>query len=186
MKASRVQEGACVKRALCHDNSLDSSLAMHRQDSQGSEFMGFDTDKSSFLTYHWRPLAATENETSSSQIGDGCIIRKPYRLVSKLFSVNNEETEEQLTARTQRWRQCHVKNIETFQNLFGQPEIKKLAPVQRTLTVRSATPARSRREKPLSVSPLTGHVLGLGELKVVDKPRRRVQSAAGRCHTPLW
>ena len=33
----------------------------------------------SFLTYHWRPLANKENETNSSQIGDGCIVRKPYR-----------------------------------------------------------------------------------------------------------
>ena len=74
-----------------------------------------------------------------------------FRLVSNLFSLNNEEAEEQqLPTRRQRWRQCHVKNIETFQNLFGQPEIKKLAPVQKTLTVRSATPVRSRKEKPLS------------------------------------
>ena len=29
---------------------------------------------------------------------------------------------------------------------------------------------------PASVSPLTGHVLGLGELKVIEKPRRRGKS----------
>ena len=74
-----------------------------------------------------------------------------FRLVSKLFSVKSEEAEEQLSARRQRWRQCHVNNIETFQNLFGAPETRKLAPVQRTLTPRrSETPARSRKEKPLS------------------------------------
>ena len=74
-----------------------------------------------------------------------------FRLVSKLFSLKSEEAEEHLSARRQRWRQCHVNNIETFQNLFGAPETRKLAPVQRTLTPRrSETPARSRKEKPLS------------------------------------
>ena len=28
MKACRAQDGACIKRALCHDNSLDSSLVL--------------------------------------------------------------------------------------------------------------------------------------------------------------
>ena len=77
--------------------------------------------------------------------------------------MNNGEAEEEPLAGRQRWRQCQVKNIETFQNLFGQPEIKKLAPVQRTLTVRTATPARSRREKPLSGQKLETNHKRLGQ-----------------------
>ena len=45
----------------------------------------------SFLAYHWKPPTDQENETISSQIGDGCIIRKPYRCKKKELKMTFKE-----------------------------------------------------------------------------------------------
>ena len=65
-------DGSNIKKALCHNNSFDSSLIL----SQGyneTQFLGFEPNKSSFLTYTW------QHSIDRRQLGDGKITRKPYQ-----------------------------------------------------------------------------------------------------------
>ena len=88
------------------------------------------------------------------------------RMVSHLFSESSNEKSEGI--------RCNEKTNDSFQNLFGPIELRTMKPVQLTLFYRDMKECSKKSvTKPHSVSPLTGHVLGVEGFHVIESPRRK-------------
>merc|ERR1711874_118882 len=149
-------------------------------ESMESQFMGFDENKNSFVTYCWKsPTSSGGSSPTSSMIGDGLIIRKPYRLASNIVFEKPEHRSKPKKKRAAGPQE------NSFDRLFGSKETRKPMLVSKNMfQTDSGKPMKSR--KPLPVSPITGHVIGTGGSQMVELPKREVRSPLGGRHSPLW
>lgn len=163
----------------------------------------------SFLLYSWRSPASSSSSTGSSnslssstsssptgsEMGDGQMFRKPYRLASNIqFGEMGQGSSPPCSPRPRKTNQSSRPGS-SFDRLFGAPPPRPCRPQQLTLGPVVRPDLRFERPRPakrrphtatLPVSPLTGHVIGTGGFKVVSSPSRPVRSPQGACHSALW
>jgi len=160
---------------------------VHQSDTQ---FVGFSPDKSSFMSYCYKSpsTSSIDSSFSSSSLGDGQMIKKPYRMSSNI----NFDDHQKVTS-SKRAKKSPITPANSYERLFGASEPRSCRPVQLTLfnnqTQQKQFSTKQKCQKPghqLPVSPITGHVIGNQNLTFVQSPTRSIRSPTGSCHSPLW
>merc|ERR1719153_1590956 len=162
-----------------------------------SQFVGFEKDRhspasSSSSTGSSNSLSSsTSSSPTGSEMGDGQMFRKPYRLASNIQFGGSSPPSSPRPRKTNQ----SSRPGSSFDRLFGAPPARPCRPQQLTLSPVVRPDERPERPRPakrrpqtapiLPVSPLTGHVIGTGGFKVVSSPSRPVRSPRGACHSPL-
>jgi len=155
-----------------------------------NQFVGFSSDKSSFLSYCYKSPSTTsiDSSFSSSSVGDGRMVKRPYRMMSNI----NFEDQQKITG-TKRAKKSSITPANSYERLFGRAEKKPVRPAQLTLFDKQQSEKglwSCKQKRPssnqLPVSPITGHVIGKQNLTFVHSPSRSVRSPTGSCHSALW
>eukprot|EP00090_Calanus_glacialis_P011235 TRINITY_DN19676_c0_g1_i1.p1 TRINITY_DN19676_c0_g1~~TRINITY_DN19676_c0_g1_i1.p1 ORF type:complete len:177 (-),score=38.94 TRINITY_DN19676_c0_g1_i1:55-585(-) len=151
--------------------------------SPGSQFVGFDADRNSYLTYCWSsPSSSQGSSPSSSMLGDGAMIRRKYRLASHIQFEDQNTKEYKNKPKQPRHTQA---TGSSYSRLFSPPTPRPAKPKQLTLFDKPDE-HKSRCKKPLPVSPLTGHILGAGGYMMESVPGRKAKNVPGTQHKQLW
>jgi len=156
---------------------------------QDNQFIGFNSDKSSFMSYCYKSPSTTsiDSSFSSSSVGDGQMVKRPYRMMSNI----NFEDQQKITG-SKRAKKSAITPANSYERLFGVKEARPARPVQLTLFNKQDHHKQwsSKQKRPagqhLPVSPITGHVVGKQNLTFVQSPTTSVRSPSGSCHSALW
>jgi len=155
-----------------------------------NQFLGFSSDKSSFLSYCYKSPSTTsiDSSFSSSSVGDGLMVKRPYRMMSNI----NFEDQQKITG-NKRAKKSPMTPANSYERLFGRSDPRPVRPAQLTLFNKEQTEKRQwscKQKRPssqqLPVSPITGHVIGKQNLTFVQSPTRSVRSPSGSSHSALW
>lgn len=155
-----------------------------------NQFIGFNSDKSSFMSYCYKSPSTTSisSSFSSSSLGDGQMVKRPYRMMSNI----NFEDQQKITG-SKRAKKSPITPANSYERLFGRSEKRPVRPAQLTLFDKKQSDEKQwscKQKRPdsqkLPVSPITGHVIGKQNLTYVQSPTRSVRSPTGSCHSSLW
>lgn len=183
------RRGSTVGSALGSSPRYGESRTLRQQND--TQFVGFSQDKSSFISYYYKsPSSSSIDSTasmSSSSVGDGLMVKKPYRMMSAI----NFEDHQKVTS-SKRAKKSTVTPANSYERLFGGQVVRSSRPAQLTLFNNQSqlkqfpSKQKSQNSSCLPVSPITGHVIGNQNLTFVQSPSKSVRSPSGSCHSPLW
>jgi len=182
------RRGSTVGSALGSSPRYGESRTLKQQND--TQFVGFSQDKSSFISYYYKsPSSSSIDSTasmSSSSVGDGLMVKKPYRMMSAI----NFDDHQKVTS-SKRAKKSSVTPANSYERLFGGQVVRSTRPAQLTLfnnqSQQKQFPSKQKiNSSTLPVSPITGHVIGNQNLTFVQSPSKSVRSPAGACHSPLW
>merc|ERR1719427_1618288 len=106
--------------------------------------------------------------------GDGVMVRRPYRLASKI-NFEDQHLHPNYSSTKPRPTKSSPAPGDSHRRLFVAPSPKPVKPRQVTLFDKPEV-HKTRSNKPLPVSPITGHIIGTGGNQFVHIPKRPVRS----------